>query len=443
MVLHLGLAISGSGEDLALLGGDGGVAVDEAGEDAAQRLNAEREWRDIQQQQVLNVALEHAALDRGAHRHHLVGESRLNTRHAGHATNQQHLVDVLGREASVLEAGLARLTHTLKQVLGTARVCSDERQVDFCLRRARQLDLGALRRLAQPLQRQPVLRQVDALAALELVHQVLQQRVVKVLTTQEGVPIRCLHLCGPRFGKIRHCVKKRTLGRLFPAVRRDGDDGAAHGPAQEGLRRLLHLGDHEAADLRGRQLAAAGLHPGVAIGAADDFVRHHLHLLLRERVVKLAPNEPLGPKDGVLRVGDGLPLGRRPDQQLALGAERHHRRRRAGALRVLDHPRRLQDRPKRTAKLAVPACAGGRLQLLWPLSPELDSQRMGSQRTARRKRSAAREASSPLRTLSSMTATHELVVPRSMPMMSLPAALLLNMRRGESSSFGQSLRFRQ
>ena len=37
---HLGLVVSRGGEDLRLLGGDGGVAVDEAREDAAQGLYA-------------------------------------------------------------------------------------------------------------------------------------------------------------------------------------------------------------------------------------------------------------------------------------------------------------------------------------------------------------------------------------------------------------------
>ena len=39
--LNAGLVISRSGEDLALLGGDGGVAVDDLGADAAQSLNAQ------------------------------------------------------------------------------------------------------------------------------------------------------------------------------------------------------------------------------------------------------------------------------------------------------------------------------------------------------------------------------------------------------------------
>ena len=54
--LNAGLVVSSGGEDLALLGGDGGVAVDDLGADAAQGLNAQAQRGDIQQQQALDVA---------------------------------------------------------------------------------------------------------------------------------------------------------------------------------------------------------------------------------------------------------------------------------------------------------------------------------------------------------------------------------------------------
>ena len=59
--LNRGLVVSGGGEDLALLGGDGGVAVDELGEHAAHGLDAQGQGGDVQQQQALDVAAEHAA----------------------------------------------------------------------------------------------------------------------------------------------------------------------------------------------------------------------------------------------------------------------------------------------------------------------------------------------------------------------------------------------
>ena len=67
------LVVFGGREHLALLGGNGRVALDEAREHAAQRLDAERQRGHVEQQHVLDVALQHAGLDGGADRHHLVG----------------------------------------------------------------------------------------------------------------------------------------------------------------------------------------------------------------------------------------------------------------------------------------------------------------------------------------------------------------------------------
>jgi hypothetical protein len=56
-----------------LLGRDRRVALDEPGHDAAHGLDAERERGDVEEEDVLHVALEHAGLDRGADGHDLVG----------------------------------------------------------------------------------------------------------------------------------------------------------------------------------------------------------------------------------------------------------------------------------------------------------------------------------------------------------------------------------
>ena len=86
--LHGGLVVGGGGEDLALLDGDGGVALDELGEYAAHGLNAQGQGGDVQQQQALDVAAEHAALDGRAHGHALVGVDALEGLLAGEASSQ-------------------------------------------------------------------------------------------------------------------------------------------------------------------------------------------------------------------------------------------------------------------------------------------------------------------------------------------------------------------
>ena len=203
--------------------GDRRVAVDEAREHAAQRLDAERERRHVEQQHVGHVALQHAGLDGGAHGDDLVRvdalmrllaeevlHDLLHLGHARHAADQHDLVDVVGGEARILERGLHGVDRALdeavdkalelgarelhRQVLGARRVGGDEGQVDLGLARRRQLDLGLLGRLLEALQRELVLGQVDALVLLELARQVLDERHVEVLAAQEGVAVGRLHL---------------------------------------------------------------------------------------------------------------------------------------------------------------------------------------------------------------------------------------------------------
>ena len=75
--LNRGLVIRSSGEDLALVGRNGGVALNDLGADAAQSLNAEAQRGNIQQQQTLDVALQDAALDSSTDGHALIGVDAL------------------------------------------------------------------------------------------------------------------------------------------------------------------------------------------------------------------------------------------------------------------------------------------------------------------------------------------------------------------------------
>ena len=56
------MVVRGSGEYLRLLGGDGGVAGDHLGENAAKGFNAQRQGRHVQQQDILNIASKNATL---------------------------------------------------------------------------------------------------------------------------------------------------------------------------------------------------------------------------------------------------------------------------------------------------------------------------------------------------------------------------------------------
>ena len=73
---HRALVVVGGREHLLRLGRDRRVLLDELGHHAAERLDAERQRRHVEQQHVLDLALQHAALDRGADGDRLVRDSR-------------------------------------------------------------------------------------------------------------------------------------------------------------------------------------------------------------------------------------------------------------------------------------------------------------------------------------------------------------------------------
>ena len=213
-------------------------------------------------------------------------------------------------EAGVLERHAARLDGLLDEVvdqrlelgagelhremLRTGGIRRDERQVDLGLGGGRQLDLGLLGGFLEPLQRELVAAQVDALLLLELVGQIVDEPHVEVFAAQERVAVRGLHL-EHAVADLEHrhveraaaevvdrdraglllveAVGERGRGRLvddaqhFEAgdlagvlgglalgvveVGRDRDDGLLDLAAQIGFRGLLHLLQDEGGDLRG------------------------------------------------------------------------------------------------------------------------------------------------------------------------------------------------
>ena len=72
-------------------------------------------------------------------------------------------------------------------MLGTLRGCRDERQIDFTLRGAGELDLGFLSSFCQTLKSLLVLTQINALVGLEGLSEVIHDHLVEVITTQVSV----------------------------------------------------------------------------------------------------------------------------------------------------------------------------------------------------------------------------------------------------------------
>ncbi len=127
-----------------------------------------------------------------------------------------------------------------------------------------------------------------------------------------------------------------TLG--VGEVGRDGDDRFGHVLTEVLLGRLLHLLENHGGDLLRRIELAVDVHAGGVVLAADHLVRHPGDFL-SHTVIGLA-HEPLDGEHGVVRVGDGLALGRVAD--LALTAVGESDDGRGGALSlVIDNDGRL------------------------------------------------------------------------------------------------------
>ena len=382
--LNAGLVVRSGGEDLALLGGDGGVAVDDLGADTAQRLDAEAQRGDIQQQQALDIALQNAALNGSADSNALIGvdalerlaaqlllDSVIDGRDTGGAADHQHLGEVGSLQAGISQSladgghrALDQISGQLIelcagqghiQMLGAVGVSRDERQVDVGGGGAGQLDLGLLSGLLQALGSHLILAQVDVVLALEVLSHPVDDALIEVIAAQVGITVgsqnfgnAVAHLDdGDIEGAAAEVVDHDLLvGFLIDAVgQRSGgglvddtlDVQAGNGACVLGGLTLAVVevgGDSD--DGLGDRLAQISL--GVSLQLGED---HSTDLF--GGVVLAAGVDLLGGAhltldrgDGILGVGDGLTLCDLTDQTLAGLGEADDRRGGAGALGVCD-----------------------------------------------------------------------------------------------------------
>jgi hypothetical protein len=115
-------------------------------------------------------------------------------------------------------SSLARVILTV-QVLGTAGICGDKRQVDIGLHGGGKLHFGLFRRFFEPLQGHLVTSQVDALVFFELVGQKIDEPQVEILTAQVGVTVGGLDLEHPftdlQDGDVKGAAAQVEYGDFF------------------------------------------------------------------------------------------------------------------------------------------------------------------------------------------------------------------------------------
>ena len=201
------------------------LPLDELGHHAAEGLDAQRQRRHVEQEDVLDVARQHAGLDRGADRHDLVRVDalvRLLAAEHGFLTASMTAgmrVWPPTRMTSSMSVGFSpaslsadwtgplvrsirsatrssslALVSEMTRCLGPVGVGRDVGQVDLRLGGRGQLDLGLLGRLLQALEGLRVLGEVDALVLLELGQQPLDDALVEVVAAKVRVAVGGLDL---------------------------------------------------------------------------------------------------------------------------------------------------------------------------------------------------------------------------------------------------------
>lgn len=210
-----GLVVGGGGEDLALAGRDGGVALDKLGHDASSGLDTESQGVDVHEDDVLSTLLtgKDTGLNGGTESDGLIGVDTLgsllstevllnevdNLGNTGRATNENDVVNILLLDLGVLEHLLNGLEGLLEEIhvelleLGAGKSLREVLALEegFDLNASGHLGReGTLRLLGLTLELThglEVLGDVDTVLLVVGLGEEVDDALVEILTTQVGV----------------------------------------------------------------------------------------------------------------------------------------------------------------------------------------------------------------------------------------------------------------
>src|SRR6185437_5366866 len=123
---------------------------------------------------------------------------------------------------------------------------------------------------------------------------------------------------------VQACNAARVFGRLALAiieVSGDRDHRFSYFFAEIIFGRLFHLLQDECRDLRGAVALAADFHPSVAILIANNLIREKTGRFLHHGVVTASPNQTFNRGNCVFRICNCLPAGDLSDQSLPLSVK--------------------------------------------------------------------------------------------------------------------------
>ncbi len=222
MHLNGSLIIRRRGEDLALFRRNGGVSFNNLCGNTAHGFNTEAQRCNVQQQDTLDIAAEHAALNCRADRNTFVGvnaferfmthegfNSFLYSGDSRRTADHQHLVDLACGKTGILErltdrphGGFDQIrSHFIElcagqsglQMLRTCCICGNEGQADLRGGYTRKLNFRFFSGFLQALHRHFIGTQVNALLFLKFVCQPVDDALVEVVAAQTVVTRRGKH----------------------------------------------------------------------------------------------------------------------------------------------------------------------------------------------------------------------------------------------------------
>ena len=409
--MHLHGALIGfrGAEHIALAHRDRGVAWNQHLHHAADGLQSERQGGDIVEHQIAQLTGEDAGLHRSADGHHFIGVDRLagfqgdqgahhllHHRHAGGATHQHHIVDVLRCESGIAQGPLHRPQQPIEQirteplehaalqrgfdVQRAVRTGGDEGQRDGRALHPTEFDLGFLCGFRQTLKRLAVAAQVDAVIRLEAVGEPIHNPPIPVISAQLGITAGGLHIedtlgnsedrdvegaptqvehqhpfdgaavkavgqgCRCGFVEDAFHTETRQPTRITGGLTLGVIEIGGHGDHRR-LNRFAEIGAgviHQLAQDRRHQFLG-GILPlrggandaHIALVVGPHGVRHRQTAVLQ--FVPLAANEALEVGEGVAWVEHQLASGQLAHQQFLVLAEAHHRWGGPSPLRTGDH----------------------------------------------------------------------------------------------------------